>query len=70
MGFNDEPEYDYLLSLLEDYAYSLKIDLYDNVYDWLVKSTTILKFPKFYDFIENNGVNPLNEYGHFDVESR
>ena len=47
LDFADEPEYDYLISLIEDYAFSLKIDLYDNVYDWSVKSTTILNFANF-----------------------
>lgn len=69
LDFADEPEYDYLISLIEDYAFSLKIDLYDNVYDWSVKSTTILNFANFYDFIENNDFNPFNDYGHFDIES-
>lgn len=53
LQFTVEPDYDYMQNLFIKLAQKENINLYDNMYDWSVRATTIKSFSDFYDFIEN-----------------
>ena len=65
MQFEESPDYLYLKNLFSNLAHREGIDLFDNVYDWGVRATTIKQFPTFYDFIENLDISPMNDQGKF-----
>ena len=44
LGFEDEPDYDYILSIFNSLAKKEKINLNDGIFDWSVKATAISKF--------------------------
>ena len=65
MEFEEEPDYNYIFSLINRMAIREKIDLYDNIYDWSVKAVTIEKYPHFFDFMTCPDMNPLDRHGRF-----
>ena len=68
MKFDEQPNYDYLLSLIVDLAKERQIDLHDGIFDWAIRAVCIEKYPHFYDFIEKRKEpNPLNDLGTFQI---
>ena len=61
MQFDESPDYLYLKNLFSKLAHREGIDLFDNMYDWGVRATTIKHFPRFYDFIENLDISSMND---------
>jgi hypothetical protein len=65
LEFVEKPDYLFLKNLFSNLAHREGIDLFDNIYDWSVRATTIKFFPTFYDFIENQESSPFNDWGKF-----
>jgi hypothetical protein len=65
LEFTEKPDYLKIKNLFSNLAHREGIDLFDNIYDWTVRATTIKHFPSFYDFIENQDSSPFNDWGKF-----
>jgi hypothetical protein len=66
LQFTEKPDYLKIKILFSKLALRKGIDLFDKVYDWTVRATTIKFFPHFYDFIEHQNSSPFNDWGKFN----
>ena len=70
LEFSEKPDYQYLKNIFKRIADQNHIKLDDNIFDWSVRATTIKSFPNYFDFIENQEINPLNDQGRFPQQAQ
>jgi serine/threonine protein kinase len=61
LEFKDKPDYTYLKGIFQRIANNEGINLFDQLYDWSIRAVTIKSFSDYYDFIDNQDSNPLND---------
>ena len=53
LEFEEKPEYNMMIRMLENLARDRGINLDDKIYDWSIRSVIMQDYPDFYDFLDD-----------------